>query len=351
MRLELLENGIDSVRFGMEFYHKYLSIEDKYNTLNPGYLKMSVISFHNALELFSKKLLSDENELLIYRDLSDPMLLDLLQHRKNREKGMPLDYYVISDQVNILTIDYIECVKRLGIIYNLSNNQIHTLDSIGKIRNKVTHFGLDKTIDFHEVLTVINSALNLITGFFYDNLNYYKENPLDSVYEELLDLMEIAEAEENESWEIYYADNFEDINYIFDSLNDDEQFKLELFEKGYTFKIEFGSYSHSATVAFKLMNKNGDIHTIIKSFNIPRLNVTLFTGDAVDGPIYFAIDQFKKLLEEDKHCYVYKNPEKYIEFEMAEEPFWEKHSQKNVGKCYGIKFNEEQLKRIIKDFL
>lgn len=355
MRLELFENGIDSLKFGIEFYNKYLMLEDKYNpTLNPGYLKMAVISFHNCLELFSKKLLSDENELLIYRDLSDETLLGLIRHKKDTHKEIPLDYYVISDQINVLTIDYIECVKRLGIIYNLSVSQIKTLEAMGKIRNKVTHFGLDKTIDFHEILIEVNKTLNLFIDFYYENLkkNGNKDHPLRQIYENLLDLIEKAEVEEYESWEVYYADNFEHLNYTFYSLTENEQFKSELLTKGFTFEVELGDYSHSSNITFRLLKKGGDVHKEIRSTNIPRLDSTIFTEGSIEGPIYFVIDHSKKILKEDKHLYIYHNPKEHNGFESENHKFWEEDLQKRKGKiCYGTDFNEDQLIRIIKNLL
>ncbi|MFY2253084.1 hypothetical protein ACOSZH_24630 [Priestia megaterium] len=351
MRLELLDNGVDSMKFGLEFYNKYLDLEDKYSLWNPGYLKMAVISFHNALELFSKKLLSSENELLIYRDLSNETLLNLLHHKKKIEKDIPLDWYVISDQVNILTIDYIECIKRLSIIFNLSKAQYKTLESMGNLRNKVTHFGLNKLIDFHEILVVTNEALELIAGFFYKNLKSAekKGHPLDVVYDELINTLEKAEVEEVEAWETFYADNFEKINEIFDSLNENEQFKTELLTKGYTFNVEFGPYSHSSTIILKLINDKGETHVELASVNKPRLNSTIFADCTSSGPIYFVIDHQKMLEDPDnkKCCYIYHEPEEYEEYEFENEKFWEKDSQKSIKKSYGAHFDKEQLTRIL----
>lgn len=355
MRLELFENGVDSLRFGMDFYDNYLTLEDKYNpTSNPGYLKMAVISFHNCLELFSKKLLSDENELLIYRDLSDETLLGIIRHKKETHREIPLDYYVISDQINVLTIDYSECIKRLGIIYNLSKTQIKTLDAMGKIRNKVTHFGLDKTIDFHEILIEVNKALNLIIDFYYENLkkNGKEKHSLDPIYENLLDLIERAEIEEYESWEVYYADNFEFPNYTFDSLTENEKFKSELLTKGYSFEVELGAYSHSSNIIFRLLEKSGTVYKEIQSTNLPRLDSTIFTEGTTGGPIYFVIDHSKKILEEENHCYIYHNPKEHNEFEFEDHKFWEEDIQKRNGKlCYGTYFNEDNLIRIVESLL
>jgi hypothetical protein len=300
MRLELLDNAIDSLKFGVEFYNKYLMLDDKYDSSNPGYLKMAVICFHNCLELFSKKVLSNQNELLIYKDLSNPLLLNLLKHKRENEKDIPIDWYAISDQINIITIDYIDCIKRLRSIFDISESQYKTLETMGYLRNKVTHFGIDKSIDFHDILSVINDALEFISTFYYEHFKPKgnKKHPFDTFYEELLDLMEMAEIEEKEAWATFYADEFEYINYIFDELQENEEFINTLVSKGYSFKVDLGAYSNSSTLSFTLINENKDCDIEVHSMNIPRLNVTLFTGGASSGPIFFLIDHSKKDLDE-----------------------------------------------------
>jgi hypothetical protein len=349
MRLELLDNGIDSLKFGLEHYNKYLMLEDKYNSSNPGYLKMAVICIHNCLELFSKKVLSNQNELLIYKDLSNSLLLNLLKHKRENKRDIPMDWYAISDQINIITIDYIDCIKRLRSIFDISDSEYKTLETMGYLRNKVTHFGIDKSIDFHEILSVINNALEFITTFFYEEFmtNKDKRHPFDSFYDDILDTMEIAEVEEKEAWATFYADEFEEINYLFDELQEKKEFIDTLASKGYSFKAELGRYSNSSTLSFSLIKDSEDCDTDIYSMNIPRLNATLFTGGASSGPIYFLIDHSKKYkdVKKPKYFYIYHNPLEHEHFETEIEKFWEIHEKEK--KCYGTNFNEEQLLRAI----
>ncbi|WP_071396593.1 hypothetical protein [Bacillus tuaregi] len=349
MKLNLLENGIDSLKFGIEFYDKYLRINDKYDTYtNPGYLKMAVICFHNCLELFSKKLLSNENELLIYKELTNTMLLNLLKDKKSTD--MSLEDYMIFDKFNILTIDYTECIKRVGIIFNLSKGQVQTLESMGQLRNKVTHFGLDKTMDFHEVMIAINRALALIIDFYYEYLKptVNIKHPLDSVYGDILDLMEIAEIEEFEYWNEYFEHEFREIRSIFYSLDENEEFRTALSEKGYIYEIELGRYSHSANISFSLFNEQENLYREIGSANIPKFNSTLFAGSLRNGPIHFVIDLSKKILGE-KDCYIYHEPKEHDGFESEEYKFWEDDMLKK--KCYRSYFNEEVLIKIIKKII
>ena len=192
MRFKLLDNAIDTLRFGLDFYWKYLQLEDKYNEENPGYLKMAVICIQNSLELFIKKILSNYNELLIYDDLSNKKLLEIFMINKNEYKNMPLDYFIIN-QTKIHTIDYTNLISRFRIICELNEFQYNTLENIGQLRNKITHFGIDKVMDFHEVIVTINNSLDLISELIYDELKTGKDeiHILDPIYEVILDILEI----------------------------------------------------------------------------------------------------------------------------------------------------------------
>ncbi|MCY8235001.1 hypothetical protein [Priestia endophytica] len=204
---------------------------------------------------------------------------------------------------------------------------------------------MDKLLDFHEVLVVTNEALELIAGFFYESFKPVekKGHPLDVVYNDLMDTLEKAEVEAFEAWETFYADNFEKINEIFDSLNEDEQFKIELLTKGYTFNVEFGEYSHSSTIVLKLINNKGETDEELVSVNKPSLNATIFAGCISSGPIYFVID-YKKMLEDPddkKLCYIYREPKEHEDYELENEKFWETDSQKSIKKSYGTNFDKD----------
>jgi hypothetical protein len=162
VRFELLDNGLDSLKFGLDFYSKFLYLEDKYDEENPGFLKMSVICIQNAIELFIKKILSNYNELLIYKDISNEKLLEIYAYKLNNHFKTPLDYHLIND-IDIITVDYSKLVDRFAIMCNLKSSETKTLYDLGRLRNKLTHFGLDKMIDFYEVLVVINNSIDIIT--------------------------------------------------------------------------------------------------------------------------------------------------------------------------------------------
>lgn len=92
MELHIMDNGINSLKVGLDFYNKFL---DNLNSLDIsvdhyGNLKFSVIAMHNSIELFTKKILSDINEFLIFKvDIeSDEAVCRMLhnQYIKGRKK-------------------------------------------------------------------------------------------------------------------------------------------------------------------------------------------------------------------------------------------------------------------------
>lgn len=171
---------------------------------------------------------------------------------------------------------------------------------------------------------------------------------MDCIYDELLDILEIAKTEEHEAWSTFYADSFEEINYTFDSLNKDENFKNELLAKGYTFDIRLGKYSNSPTLTFLLNNDKGERITEVFSTNIPKLDSTLFIAGSNTGPIYFVLNHSKKEMDEKKpkYLYIYKNPLELKDFDSEEKKFWEDHVKE--GLCFATDFNKNTLVRALK---
>lgn len=344
MKLDLLENGIDSLKFGIEFYNKYLQLDDKYNSSNPGYLKLTINSIHHTIEILSKHLLVNVNELLIYNDVGNETLLELLKYKRKSERGIPLDWYLISDQLNVLTIGFNELIKRVKIVFELSKDDEKTLLDLGKARNKLAHYGLDKTLDYHELLITINDTLHLISSFYYPNITINnKLNFPDYVIRDLSQVLNIGYQEETEAWEILYADEFENINCVFSELLDEQDFIKELESLGYKFDVNLGEYSNSANLNFTLENKTEKQFLKISSVNIPRNNITLFVGDPnTYKPLYFLIDHSRKYIDDrEDYFFLYHNINHKIELDISEKGFWLGDIKRKLNTSY--EFNTKTL--------
>lgn len=350
MHFRLLRNGIDSLQFGLNFYYQYLRLEDKYDDNNPGLLKMSVISIHNAIELLSKKLLSEVNEILIYKKLDSEILLELLGEQRNAStKGMtniPLEWSLISSNADIHTIDYNDCIKRMTTIFKLSDNQKQTLDELGNLRNQVTHFGINKgEIDFFRVLIVINRALKLIMDFFYKELKSNdEEHHLNALSGDLEDIVEEATYVIEKHWSTFYSENFSSINNALEELKDNEKMNQYLETNGLKMEITTGPYIESQDLSIIIKNNQNDSLIHIDTYHVPDSDFTLFL-DYKSGLIYFLIDH-NAMLFEQSDLYIYKS------FKVFDDPdllidnidYWKKLRSKKKDK------SQEQNECIRKEF-
>ncbi|MEI2437860.1 hypothetical protein [Priestia megaterium] len=358
MKLHLMENGIDSLKFGIDFYQKYLRLPNKYHDENPGYLKMAVISIHNAIELFSKQLLIDVNEVLIYKNLDSNVLLKVLAEQRNeREEGLkdtPIDWSLVTMNADVHTIDYNVCITRLKTIFELTKQQYHTLKELSILRNQLTHFGIDRTIDFHEILLVINDSLKLIDLFYHNHLEtddaYYYLNQLhendlfESVIEEAQVILE-------QHWAAYYSDNFVDINHTMQEIESDSDFFKILQSKHLDIDIELGDHSDSQNVTLRINSDQTDFDLQLTTYHSPKNDITIFIDEDTEL-MHFFINHEKLLLEKDKPLYIYKKPKDYTDELDNDTDYWEsvKNHQKN-NDCIKKDFNKSEIASALLDIV
>lgn len=355
MQLMLIENAIDSLRFGKEFYRRYMELgDDKYNSdIIPGYLKMVVFCFHHCVELLNKKLLMDIDSKLIISSASEEDFDRVSMESEPREFPLRVEYLIASESHNFRTIDYIETIKSLEEKLSLGTEEKRILIELGEYRNRLVHFGMDKTLDFYEVLRTINDTIRLVAEYYYDKLkvncrkieNYYEED-----FEQLNELLQEGEIIEREAWATYFSDNFMEINYIF-SLLQDKKFELELEKLGYSIELQLGKYSDSDTVNIKIFKEGNVLLKELYTLNIPRLNVTVLKEVGYNDVILFVINHLDLLMEEPNNCFKYYKFKGFNESLDYQTAFWEYHVTRKQGKCEKVKFSEEVLRKQIKNYL
>lgn len=348
MNFRLLENGIDSLKFGLQFYYQYLKLEDKYNDENPGLLKMAVISIHNAVELLSKKLLTEVNEVLIYKNLDSEVLLEVLgEEREAAIEGMgniPLEWSLISRNADIQTIDYSVCIKRLTTIFKLSDRQKYTLDQLSHLRNKLTHFGISRDLDFFRILIVIDNTLKLIMNLFSKELKAKDREHLDSLYIDIEDVLEEALYFIETEWIAFYSDNFVKMNNTIKELINNENMVKYLKSKELEINVESGQYSDSGDLSIIIKDNQDDTFIHINTHHIPDSNLTLFLNHD-SGLIYFLIDHNAMLLEKSD-LYIYKSFKSFTDLDLLinDVDYWEKLKPKKNNK------SQEQNECMRKEF-
>lgn len=166
LKFQLLDNGVDSLNMGLDFFDKYLQFNESLNregvNNKNSYLKLAVICVQNTIEILTKVILSSYNELLIYTDM-DKMVV-LLGEYKNSDMFEHFYDYLIENDKNVKTIDYSLCIERLNKIYPEKITEIIASDliNIGYERNKLTHFGVSKQLDYHKLIGLICRVLTTI---------------------------------------------------------------------------------------------------------------------------------------------------------------------------------------------
>lgn len=349
MKLQLLENGLDSLDSGIDFYDQYLELSNKY-TDKYRLLKLAVISIHSAVEILGKYLLSQVNELLIYKNLSDPVLLNRMAKGEEINHDIPLHHYLIAADIDVMTISYKECINRIKHILGLNEGIYEDLKQLGNIRNKITHFGLEREIDFHGIFGTLNRTLEFIMDEYYPRLKKNDENPMDYLYDKILDVIEQGVDEERDIWNTFFANEFEQLNKLLRDVCSDPSITTLLRKHELELLVIPENYSESMYFSIDIFNpksENCDPKVRIIPNSIPRLDTTFFAGESIDGPIYALIDHS----EEKKNFYIYKTPKELDDYERQYKKFW--HDDKKS--CYPDSLNHNSfrgvLEKIIKELI
>ncbi len=352
----LIENAVDSLKFGKEFYRRYFELGDnKYNSDTiPGYLKMVVLSFQHCIELFNKKMLMEIDPKLIINKESQADYDKAKESCNERNIKFNIESFILSESFNFKTIDYTQTIKRVDDHFNLDKEEKRILMDLGNLRNRLAHFGLDVTLDFYRVLITINETIRLILENYYGKLKkssrqieyYYKDE-----FEDLLALLEEGERIENEAWAVSYSDNFMVINYTFSSLLSDKTFQQEIGELGFYIDVELGEYSDSDTLKIKISGEEGTLLKELHTINIPRMDVTLLKEVGHNDIILLVINHHSLLLEASVDCFKYYNFRGFNKPLNIKTSFWEYHATRKQGRCEKVKFSEETLQEQMKNYL
>ena len=333
MEFGLVENGLDSLKMGITFYDKYikkLTLQDTPEDTDfekDSYLKLAVICVQNSVEILSKKILSDINDLLIYTDI-DNIVEELSQ--KEDPEGNFHDYLIENDK-HIETISYSLCIKRLGKLYKteIPKGQLQALIDIGHERNKLTHFGISKPLDYHKSIGLVHRALQFIEEFIFDKLN---SDIVETLRQEITIIRPLGKLVEDSEWSKSTTEKFEYLEATLSTCC--EKLKetnpdLEFYTDETTFYIDF---------------PNEDNTLSIESIILPHLDsVTFVLKDDDERNYILAVVDFSI---ENNTIYVCKHPHNEIFDQYINKKVWAGNN-----KLYDKRtLNEQQLELILKDF-
>lgn len=340
MRFELLDNGMDSLNSGLNFYGKFLDHDDSYEFEQETYLKLATICIQNTIEIFSMKILSDVDEMLIYPERFRPKLEKIKRNIKF-EKNLMIHNVLVNYDNDILTISYSKCIRLLKQLFNISDIQKLNLTKLGKIRNQLTHLGLARDINYHHILLTINSALDFIVEFFYPKLKDERFEEMDLVYEKAQDLFETGELFAHDIWAAFWGFRFERINSSLTQAVHELEENEEIKNGGITVNLLIEKNTEASGFQVEFFDSDtGELVNDVSTLNLPRLDATVLSGESVDGPIYAIIDHKK----DEKGLYVYSEPLKLDGYEDYYERFW----GYNNSRCYRAHICKKSFKDLIK---
>ncbi|MGG1942869.1 hypothetical protein ABFY57_24645 [Paenibacillus polymyxa] len=300
MKFNLFDNGINSLISGIEFYDKYLNSNDLFNQSGYGDLKLAVICIHNSVEILMKYLLSKQNELLIYNDLASRDLLEVIKLNNENNYKAPLHYMVNSRDISVQTITYNEAINRLKVFIEIRENDVMSLKLINTLRNKITHFGIYREIDFYEVIGVVNNTVEFITNTLYpifseDKCEFYN---IQNVFNKVMEIVDFGRYQEHEYWSAFYSFEFEYLGDIVKNFINDTEIKNYLDQRELCITTEDGiGYNDFITLAVFGNEDYEDFFMKLESINYPGLNITLIKDD--NDMIIACIDHYYNLTNED----------------------------------------------------
>lgn len=216
MLLHLLDNGLNSLEVGLDFYSKFLFEDEIDMDLNTYYgsLKFAVIGIQNAVELIIKKLLSNINNLLIYEmnTIENPDVLKYMGDKYRNNDKIHLDYFFAFYEDKFSTISYSKCIERFSLCYEIADREIQVLKKLGYYRNILIHFGIEDIYGYYKIMINLNNTLEIIKDRFIPLLNKKRKYVEDKYIENIIYFLENAE---NKVYETWLASNEHVIN-IFD---------------------------------------------------------------------------------------------------------------------------------------
>ncbi|RMC97791.1 hypothetical protein D9O40_14265 [Clostridium autoethanogenum] len=252
MEIHVIENAVNSLEVGLDFYNKFLDNIDNLDisVSHFGNLKFTVVAIQNAVELLSKSILLDVNELIVFNlDIeNDPVVCNMLRDQfYKKHKKANIAYNAVFSRNDYKTIEYSKCISLIMKIFNNKINQknYNTLSLLGEYRNTLTHLGYASTFEWYKILIVLNETLKLILKFYIENINNFDRYFSNETIELIKVTLEKSDKILPDLWVASNDPILEDINskldnYFSNGINIDEikQDKVYGFYESIIFKYK-----------------------------------------------------------------------------------------------------------------
>ncbi|MCY6354383.1 hypothetical protein [Clostridium sp. ZS2-4] len=346
MVFNLLGNAIDSLESATKFYSKYI-LERKYK-----YLKLSIICLHNSIELFSKKVLYEKNESLIFENTSKEFLR--YSKRRKDERKLSFKEYLglkfIFRNLDVRTINYTKCIRKLKCVFKedeFKKEYVQIMYDINKLRNNIIHFTINNTDDVYMVLEIINRCFELIIEFFYPLIegkieHISQKNSLKELRHDISWLLEEASELSQNIFNIWHWCFYEELHNLFEKALKDKEIVKLINKNNVTY--ELNRLTDDMDYVELTLDSEKDYicyETVINPY-LQAIAITDICSD--NGPIYAVID-----LKIKGDIYIFKQPI-YINFLKSNKRFWHENN-KLYKKELVDKLSVESIKKLIEKII
>lgn len=301
MEIHVIDNAINSLEVGLEFYNSFLDNLDNLDVsvTHFGNLKFAVISLHNAVELLTKSILLEVNEFLVFKtDIeNDESLCEILQQQFYKKKRKAnIAYHAVFSQNHYKTIEYGKSIILLQKIFKdkISKRDYEVLDFLAEYRNSLTHLGYASAFEWYKILIVLNKSLDLIKGFYIDNIIKSEEYFTGEITRNIEKTLKKSKEYIPDIWMASNENVIETINTKLDLYFENILIKINNIDKD-------NYYNFYQKINFTFNNKSDDIN-LVWNFIYSYLNEAIMIVDD-SGKIvgYISLDDWNLMFVCDEN--------------------------------------------------
>lgn len=335
MKLKLLASGLDFLKAGIIYYRKFLSLHNVDELDLQDYIKLCVVSLHSSIELLSKQLLTDINELLLYQDLSQPVLENLKRYLAKEKREFSVHYFLLLGEKRVSPIDYQGAICRLRELFDLHDAGFLVLEELDRTKNRVVYFGFNQVSDYYEVIVNINQVLTFMQSFFYPKFSGNEE--IDWQIDQLTDALDSGKMAEEEIRGTFIGKKAKQLHRLLSHIC--LEINIEVEESRVKVDMEKAeSFTDDSITLLVRQIDSGKVITRVQATHLPGINALIFAGDFANGPVYFIIDYSGG----EESLFVYPTPLQFPNYQFIRTKYWEK--DKN---CLKLEYSFENLKRML----
>lgn len=351
MKLSLIDNALDSLHWSLKHFNNFLKkdpyFENKDKSVSD--LKQAIINLNSCIELLLKKLISDNNEVLIY-DI-EKSNTDILQFYKARLKNLtqlPMYDYFVETKPEIRTITYSKCIDYFCEIYDVGTAYSKGLKHLNELRNSIMHLGVDYKQQYYILVEYVDKTLWFIQNELLPKLGY-DEKVLIKIQGSIMPIESTFANIGNDLWKQLYKSQIDTIANKLEEIFNDSVVQSCLSNSERT--IEFYATNDMEYSSARMTVKEPHIleEEIFSAYHDP-LTRSLIISDGQQNATVFAVISLNAHGEIPSKFYLSKNPDGVIiERIDHQSEFWSQLKYSNA--FHYIDYNKNSLTTLIKNMV